>query len=75
VTDPLRASIHELLDSELRHLIDAYRHLAFHAEGTYRPFYLSVAAHLEAERLNRRRAWTAMVADLVDDGTAGELVT
>lgn len=74
MSDPLRSAIHELYDSELAHLLETYRLLAFHATGTYRGLYLAVAAHLEAERRRRLRTWTAMVADLLDDGTAGEIV-
>ena len=74
MTDPLRAAIHELYDGELAQLLTTYRLLAYSAEGTRRAFYLSVAAHLNVEHIRRVRAWTAIVADLLDDGTAGEIV-
>lgn len=75
MTDPLRSAIHELYDGELGHLLATYKVLAYHSEaGTQRAFYLSLAAHLNLEVLRRRQAWTAMVADMIDDGEAGEIV-
>ncbi|MCA1572704.1 MAG: hypothetical protein LC798_20895 [Chloroflexi bacterium] len=74
MTDPLRSAILDLYDTELRQLLDTYRVLAYHEIGTKRAFYMSVAAHLNLEVRNRRRTWTGFVADMLDDGTAGQLV-
>jgi alkyl sulfatase BDS1-like metallo-beta-lactamase superfamily hydrolase len=75
MSDVLRSAVHELYESQLAALLTTYRHLAYVAEeGTYRAFYLAVAAELHVERLRRQAAWTAIVADLLDDGTSGEMV-
>jgi len=73
VSEVLRTAIHELYDTELRNLLQTYRSLAVNANGTQRAFYLAIAAHLNLELTRRRIRWTAVVADMLDDGEAGEM--
>jgi len=75
VSDALRSALHELYDGELRDLLQTYRSLFFNAEGGHRAFYMAVAAHLYFETLRRRRVWTSLVVDMLDDGNVGEIVT
>lgn len=75
MSDPLTVAVRELDDPDLANLLLTYRALGFGAEtGSYRAVYLAIAAHFLFETRRRRLAWTRMVADLLDDGSAGEIV-
>ncbi len=74
MTDPLTTAIRELDESDVKILLETYKHLAVEADtGARRAFFLAVAAHLNAEQ--RRRAEVLIdFAVALDGDSSGALV-